>query len=341
MKTCMMKTIPIRLIVLTGLCMIAQHTQAQIHASRNLFHKIVEDTANVGTAFAQSGFSMDLNRGLGFMGAGEQVERYGLTVPSNPNRDRAWNIKLGGYSEFYRYSPRKVLVGYAYHELILNALNDISFNPRAAVWEERIELRNAINWEKAAISFGIFHRCKHDIDNSDNEFNDTPDPTSLKKRVVILTGLSAQLTSVTLENNALERLLGIPLHLTYDARLEFYANSSDYRFPFTPSDAVSWRRARASGMFQMLIESPVSKNSTFYLKLYGSGMFFLADGNKNQSASFGTNERTELGYSYSGKNAHFQVFLVNERLFDDPTRIISERTNVFSLGVRTNPLGVW
>jgi hypothetical protein len=336
-----MKTLIIQLIIICGFCLQLHDAQAQIHASRNLFHKIVEDTVNVGTAFAQSGFSMDLNRGLGDMSAGEQIEKYGLTVPSNPNRDRAWNIKLGGYSEFYRYSPRKVLVGYAYHELILNALNDISFNPRAAVWEERIELRNAINWENAAISFGIFHRCKHDIDNSDNEFNDTPDPTTLKKRVVILTGLSAQLTSVSQNYTLLEKLLGVPVLFTYDGRVEFYANSSDYRFPFTPSDAVSWRRARASGMIQGLLEASLTNKSTLYLKLYSSGMFFLADGNKNQSASFGTNQRVELGYSYAGKNAHFQVFLVNERLFDDPTRIISERVNVISLGVRTNPLGVW
>lgn len=78
--------------------------------------------------------------------------------------DHRWNAKTGGYLEFARWDSSWSIGLVGTMEVVMDPLNDISFNPRAIFWEEGL-LASARLTSGSALQFGYVHRCKHDIDN--------------------------------------------------------------------------------------------------------------------------------------------------------------------------------
>lgn len=297
------------------------------------------DSVNTGEFFAKSGFVAQFQRAFGDMGAGS-TEIGGVQRATNVRRDRAWNVRLGGYFEIYRFTPESAIVGYAFHEMNANALNDISFNPRAAQWEERIELTNLLRFDDAIVfggglSAGVFHRCKHDIDNSDDEINDTPSPTSLAKRVLILTGASLTYSLNPIRGKIFGRQLGINAEL----RGEYYASAADTRYPLN-TIGRSWSDARAAFYAAIGYEYQIGPRSQVTLRMQTSSMFFRST--DLLQATIETNARVELGYRYSSKKGStFTVYYCYESLFDEIVRVVPQAVNVHSIGIRTQPSEFW
>jgi hypothetical protein len=75
-----------------------------------------------------------------------------------------WNAKSGGFAEFARWDSTASIYMIGTTEVVIDPLNDISFNPRAIFWEEGVMASFRLAHE-AALQFGYIHRCKHDIDN--------------------------------------------------------------------------------------------------------------------------------------------------------------------------------
>lgn len=271
---------------------------AQMFASRNALVRIVPDSANVGESLASTAFAAECMRGYG-----------------SYKGDQAWNVKMIGHSELYRWAPTSYVGALLAMELTCNPYNDLGFNPRAAVWEQMLTV--AIQ----SFSLSAFHRCKHDIDNSDPFDSDEPTTESIKKRVLISAGLGAQYTrSTTFSASALDWMI----------RAEGFLYNADYRFPRN-SVGKSWEDMIASTSAAMRFTQLFTSNMGIYCRGLATGMFF---GGKSAGAEFGG--RAEMGCLLMGRQNRLDVFLSVEHLFDEIAQTIPAQTTVFSIGIRTS-----
>jgi hypothetical protein len=78
------------------------------------------------------------------------------------DEDHRWLITVGGAAELYGTPSWNVLFE-TYAHLNVDPDNNISFNPRALIWEEALFFgyKHGMN----SLYIGYAHRCKHDVDN--------------------------------------------------------------------------------------------------------------------------------------------------------------------------------
>jgi hypothetical protein len=280
----------------------------QMIVTRNLMLTALDDTTGADQFLPHARFSAEAQGGFG-SAQGEQ----------------AWNIKLGGLVEFYRWGRRSALVGLAGHELTANPYNNISFNPRGALWEESIlflERRTAFDWH-----LGGFFRCRHELDNAAPPSDEIPragyTPTS---RLVILSGVQAGLTS-------LEIALGPGVRLRGFIRLEGYLFTSDERTP--PSAAgPSWEEAVGATFLGGRSRYAIGSALDAYVAGWGSVMYFAADRSGTAGIHAELNSRLEGGLRKAGARGDLHVYTAVERYFDDLSRPAPQRSTVLYLGVR-------
>ncbi len=268
-------------------------------------HKLLPSTTFVG----------ELQRGFGSAGG-----------------DRAWNIRIGGRAELYRW-PSASLHFTAASELSANPYNDIGFNPRTAVWEEQLLFSASDGWQA-----GIFHRCKHEIDNSDAPTTDEPvagyKPT---KRVLILSGLAASWSRGIRGPGDTE------IHSLL--RAEWYPLRSDYRYPEN-SEGRSWDSMHGSLMaalwwgallYEKNDEEDVRRLFA-YTRLWAAGMLFGRE--RDLEAGVEYNTRAEAGLKLQSKAARLDVFIAWEYMFDEPASIVPKPSHVVFIGARLGPPGL-
>jgi hypothetical protein len=102
-------------------------------------------------------------------------------------RSHRWNAKTGGSIEVARWDSTWSIALAGTTEITIDPNNDISFNPRAICWEEGILVSHRIAAD-AALQFGGFQRCKHDIDNLESAFDGAP-----QERTLIFSGATLRL----------------------------------------------------------------------------------------------------------------------------------------------------
>jgi hypothetical protein len=78
--------------------------------------------------------------------------------------DHRWNAKTGGVVEALRWDSTADIGIVGTMEVVVDPNNDITFNPRAIIWEEGVLAGFALGHD-IALQAGYIHRCKHDIDN--------------------------------------------------------------------------------------------------------------------------------------------------------------------------------
>ncbi|MBL7974646.1 MAG: hypothetical protein JNJ85_07020 [Candidatus Kapabacteria bacterium] len=311
-------------------CLYAVTTTAQMHVTRFATSKTVADTFGIGELFGKSGFAGEMRRAINKVTPND-VNNGGERTAAL-SRDQAWVIAYGGYLDCYRFDSVRTITGTFFHEINANAMNDIGFNPRAVQWEERLEFRNLLYYYGFGTSIGIFHRCKHDIDNSDLEHKDTPDPNVIRKRGIILTGVSLSQSLI----NGPASFLPQSMRIESDVRLEYYVGASDYRYPLTPF-GNDWGLMKAGILYTVKFNYELSRKFDMSLRLYVSGIYIGENTEQNRSGGWVSNQRNEFAINLRQPNNTFSVVLVHESLFDDITRVTADPTNVVSLGIRTTP----
>ncbi len=273
---------------------------AQLFTQRTNIQRYYSDTSTIGEAFGTTHYAIEFARGFGSLGD-----------------EQAWNGKFIGSVDFYRWNSTGVLRGVFSSEFSANPHNDISFNPRAIIWEQALVL------QLDGFVMGLQHRCKHDIDNSDSTHGDTPSISSVRKRVLINSGLHFGWVG------KIERQ---SLTFDYVFRTEAYFYTSDYRFPAN-NKAKSYEDIRGSLMSAGRLEYSLADKHSIFARAWLSLCAFRTSPYSVHGLDF--NARLEGGYHLRGKQAGLDIFFSWERIFDETAFTIPSPTHCVSIGIRS------
>jgi hypothetical protein len=218
-----------------------------------------------------------------------------------------------------------------HQELDANDLNNIGFNPRMAIWEENL----AWQWGRPFRSqgrVGVFHRCKHDIDNTD-----TPDelPDSLyepTRRVIILSGVNGAWT--------LPRVRLPSGHARVMLTGEGYLVSEEYRDP-SGIDTASWSTALGSMGLYAYSDMALSSWLTFIVRTSVTATFFGANDATGAPGRTAWDGRVEGAFAMRGTAGWFEAFVAGERFFDEVATLPPQVTAYVQFGVRLRSTGAW
>ncbi len=306
-------------------------SQAQVHPGRfTEFSDELSDSSKFGAlARLQTAFCFD--HALGPINPDiEETEEEELS--EYPNRDQALVFKFGECLDIYRWNEYMHCSFRAFQELSANERNDIHFNPRAVQWEEELALRGLFPVGSMHSALILFHRCKHDVDNSDQEQQDLTIPGLVQKRTVILSGIA--LSESTDPGAFFDRQSA--WDASVELRAEYYSNHHDYRYPEV-TFGYSWEQARAALMGTASLSYDLSSNWTLAARLHASELFFASA--PNRPSAQGMFSRFELQLWMKGKAANVALCLMNERMFDEIVRISADATNTLCIGLRVCPNG--
>lgn len=275
--------------------------------SRNL-HPVTRDDSAQATGFLpRIDFYGEAQRGFG-----------------SEDDEWAWDVKIGGRLELYRWNRRTAFVALVGHELTANPFNSIGFNPRGAVWEESVFLlrrASALDWY-----VGAFHRCRHEIDNSHPHDESVPTPGYIPTaRLLSLTGVQLGLAFSELS-------LGTATTVRILLRLERYATTTDNRTPQNTS-APFWKRALGATGYATRISRTLGTSRHLYAQAWTSLMYF-SRGPGRRGINGEVSWRTELGTRVEGAGGALDLFAAYEHAFDDVTRSTPQSSGVLGVGIR-------
>lgn len=273
----------------------------QLFTQRTNMIRFYHDSSAIGEVLGNTQYALELGRGFGSLGD-----------------EQAWNGKFIGSIDFYRWNSSGVIRGLFSQELSANPHNDIAFNPRAIIWEQALVV------QLGNLSIGMQHRCKHDVDNSDSTHGDTPSLFSVRKRVLINSGLHLGWTG---------REVFSSVSLDYTVRSEAYFINSDYRFPENNSGR-SYADIRGTFMSAARVEYSLANKHAVFARAWSSFMVFKA--NPQIKSGFEFNARFEGGYHLQGKQAGVDIFLSWERIFDETAFTVPAATQCVSIGIRAS-----
>jgi hypothetical protein len=298
-------------LVLVMSCIVAT---GQIRPSRTLNLVALDDTSARPGWLAGGRMAGTLGRGSGSLG-----------------EDRAWMLQLHEMFDIARFDDDAAITLSLHQEMDANDLNNIGFNPRMAIWEENL----AWQWGRPFRSqgrVGVFHRCKHDIDNTD-----TPDerddslyvPT---RRVIILSGVNGAWT--------LPRVRLPSGHARVMLTGEGYLISEEYRDP-SGIDSGSWSPALASVGLYAYSDLALSSWLTFIVRTSVTATFFGANDATGDPGRTGWDGRVEGAFAMRGTAGWFEAFVAGERFFDEVATLPSQTTAYVQFGVRLRSAGSW
>ena len=249
-------------------------------------------------------------------------------------KDRVY--RLNGILEVYR-NNRDIIAFNLSNELNANSLNDIGFNPRQSIWEENLTyLHNfgTYNSKYYMANVSLFHRCKHEVDNSDSPEGDATKPDYIPtKRVIILTGINTGLTvsNTRYQINKGEDIKNQEIYtnkLRYFIKgdLEYYLFSSDIR---QPNDSITydWSNLIASSRINLRLNYNIYKDIHIFNSNELTLFWFKEVGAKS-------NYKIEIGSSIQTKGISLDVFFINQYIFDELAFINQNPSNFIGLGVR-------
>jgi hypothetical protein len=233
--------------------------------------------------------------------------------------DLAWTIRSGGAWDLY-HGNNFVVRAAAAQEVVANPYTSLGFNPRGIVWEERLAAMRST--PRGHLSLALFHRCRHEIDNSDPPEQRVPQPGyTPAKRVVVLSGVEGGVAAATQINTR--------MHLHSMATVESYLAREDTRIPES-NVAPRWTDATLSGTGMVRLDMRLSRASTAYLRLWSGGTLFRSPGN----GSLRGNQRAEAGWRVTGRAGSTDLFMSAERTHDDLVSVEPRASRFISIGFR-------
>jgi len=245
--------------------------------------------------------------------------------------EQAWQFRLHGIVEPYRFgsdSNASVTTSLQFHhELTSSTLNDLGFNPRTARWEEQLNVHIATS--PLTIQAGVFHRCKHDIDNSEPPNDDTSVVYEPIKRTLILTGFAASAST-----HPLTTFIGT---MRISGGGEYYFTSEDYRTPES-STTGTWRDIKGALWFRGEDRVVVSQNVHVIGSYYISFPFFASRNGAADDVLVPHEARAELVAAFLGSQGAIEAVFSADHTFDEVAFIVPQPTTVFQVGVRFRSL---
>lgn len=244
-------------------------------------------------------------------------------------KDRIY--RLNGALEIYSSYRDMLLLNFS-NELNANSLNDIALNPRQSIWEENLTyLHNFGTYQNKQFmgNISFFHRCKHEVDNTDSPAGDAPSPDyEPTKRVIILTGVNTGLTISNKDFHINQNGNKIKNDFRYVGKfdLEYYFYSSDIRQPRTEIE-FDWNNLIASSRFNFRLDYNIYKDIHIFNGTELTLFWFKKLGAK-------INHKIELGTSIKGKKLGLDVYFVNQFMFDELAFVTQNSTLFFGVGVR-------
>lgn len=286
---------------------------SQIKPSRSVFVDPLDNTLPAGL-MASSWFAGEFHFGLG-----------------SYEKDQAWQLRLHGIVEPYRFgddtSATVTTTFQFHHELTASTMNDLGFNPRTARWEEQLNVHVAVR--PFTMQFGFFHRCKHDIDNSEPPNDDTSVVYEPIKRTIIVSGPSVSAATPWFNTFAGD--------LRIESGAEYYLVNEDYRTP-SSRDTGSWNNMHASLWIRG--ESKIVISDGFHLlgSYYISFPFFSSRVGAEPDIVVPHEAHGEIVGAFLGRRGAFEIVLGADHTFDEVAFVTPHPTTVFQAGIRFRSL---
>ncbi len=236
--------------------------------------------------------------------------------------EQAWQIRLHGLFELWRFSPSSRLMFTAHQELCASPYSQINFNPRTARWEEQLLYQT--NAGDVGYTLGLFHRCKHDIDNNEPPDDDTSNTRYQPiKRTAILSGATARI--------AFHTAVTPTLSVSSELGAEYYLVAEDYRSPFG-NDKGSWKGLSGAVFAQVVGILPLTESIRIRTLEWISVPWFSNRFGMNSSA-LPFDARAELAVAFEGA---FRCELIGavDYQFDELVYLQPHETTVFQFGIR-------
>jgi hypothetical protein len=279
---------------------------AQILVTRNYTINPFADSTTTKKVLGLSAFHAEFSRG------------YGSTADAH-----AWNARIAGLFELYRFNKNTSLVFTTAHEITADLYNNLYFNPKGAIWHETFSMfhrRKTFTFE-----VGISHRCRHNIDNADVEQGDTLNTNAITYRVLILNApfVNVFTKPIWLTKN---------LELTTSLRAEYFWYAYDSRYPYIDNSQL-WKDMKAAFHASTGITYHFHPYFAAYIKVWGQAMFFNTTGTFN-TETLKNNYRIESGLLLKGEKANLQVFASTEYFFDDYSRHVPRNSTAIFVGAR-------
>lgn len=261
------------------------------------------------------------------MMAGIEVGRSGGSF----QQEQAWQMRLHTVLEPYRFTSIASLkdevvwtTSLEFHqELTANPLNNIGFNPRTARWEEQLLVHAAT--PNASARGGWFHRCKHDIDNSDPPNEDATGPYSPVRRTLILSGPTLGAMHAPVQHDRLTLRLA--------AAAEYYVINEDYRSP-TTSTTGSWKGMHGAVWMRAEATWHCSSSFTLGVNSYMSIPWFSSRYGIHDNDYLTCEARAEMVGSFVTQNAAMDLVLSAEHTFDEVAFLSPTPSTYVQFGIR-------
>ena len=273
---------------------------AQRNIERNLILNPLADT-ETGMDYGESAYFSSVGGWASFGNYGLQRDEHHL-----------WYHELGTYLELYRVEGERNLIFTTQIEFIADPHNDINFNPRAIYWEEGFLFTRNIN--DAYLQLGLYHRCKHDIDNLRLE----------EERSITFGGPMIRMLipfSIQNENDA---KLGV--------RADHYLISWEGRIPREMEEiSPNWGEMSFSGQINFNWKVPVGTHSNMHFSGYGMATAVEAE------PAYNGRIQVEIGHEFGRADARFGIF--TEYLHDSGIPAEPSDATLVGVGIRAMTAG--
>lgn len=258
------------------------------------------------------------------MGGAEMYRSWG-----SYEHEQAWQLRVHAVVEPYRFSADADssiawTTSLEFHqELTANPMNDIGFNPRTARWEEQLLVHAAGSWWSARA--GWFHRCKHDIDNTQAPNDDTSTFYSPIQRTLILSGPTiGAMTAPIVSRDWSFRLAG---------GAEWYVVNEDYRVPVS-SLTGSWNGMQGALWFRGDATVNLAESFLIGARYYISIPWFTNRYGAPDDIVIPHDARAELFATLFSHAAVMDVVISAEHTFDEVAYLNAMPSTYLQFGLR-------
>ncbi len=276
---------------------------------------IINNTPRVSTA---------KDSGSAFMRSLEVWGEAGQYVAARDDNHR-WNVTLGGAAELYGDGKWSAFFETNMH-LVVDPNNNLSFNPRAFIWEEG--LFAGYTHDIHRIYIGYSHRCKHDVDN----YELLQTTGRVESRSLIYGSGVVRWTRSAYEANSIRI---VPL-----AEAHLYLLLQDQRFPVA-ARAVSPNVEMLQGAFRCRLEAEYPLQSGVSVSAVGDIRATMLGASSNERFSriqeIWLEPALELAVSFKGAAGALQVFGRYVYQEDDFIAPQPRPARLFCAGVRLKP----
>lgn len=251
--------------------------------------------------------------------------------------ERAWDARLGGTIELWRFSRATTIVISTADEMVANSLKDGGFNPRGISWQ--LEIGAAHRFRFGTVHLDLVHYCRHAIDNIDPPGPAYSDPGYVAtQRTLSVNGPRLRFISPSMP-------VGDRFSVRGAVTAEGYGHSWDGRQvandPTATNTINSWMDARGSLGADLRLDAKVLRGSGPYLRASGIHVLFSPTASRPVTASPHQNYRIELGWRAKGNRGGLEIYGVAERLFDDLSSVVPHGSHVAGVGLRLAELHVF